>query len=139
MLPTDAVNPLYASLGALPGFHTSFSPVLMPQAPMAAAGYVQPAQVLAARTGDVSAERAPKDQPYLMPPVYDQLTPLSSKQKDYKEGGQAVKFETFSGMQDKLKALTFIQQFDAAYSGGNFTESSKVRKAATFLKGNALQ
>ena len=99
MLPTDALNPLYASLGALPGFHTSFSLVLMPQALMAAAGYVQPAQVLAARTGDVSAERAPKDQPYLMPPVYDQLTPLSSKQKDYKEGGQAVKFETFSGMQ----------------------------------------
>lgn len=50
-----------------------------------------------------------------------------------------MKFETFTGLQNKLKALTFIQQFDAAYSGGNFTESSKVRKAATFLKGNALQ
>ncbi len=50
-----------------------------------------------------------------------------------------MKFDTFHGTKDKLKALAFIQQFDAAFSGGNFTEASKVRKAASFLKGNALQ
>ena len=57
------------------------------------------------------------------------------KPKDYKEGGSAVKFDSFDGQKNKLKALTFIQQFDAAFSGGHFTESSKVRKAASFLKG----
>ena len=76
--------------------------------------------------------------PFLQQPVYDNLTPKGAA-KDYDEGGKAVKFESFSGTQDRLKALTFIQQFDAAYSGGNFTESSKIRKAATFLNKNALQ
>ena len=76
--------------------------------------------------------------PFLQPPAYDNLTP-KGRAKDFKEGGSAVKFDTFTGVQDRQKALIFLQQFDAAYSGGNFTESSKVRKAATFLKGNALQ
>ncbi|MCO5563833.1 hypothetical protein L7F22_017482 [Adiantum nelumboides] len=61
------------------------------------------------------------------------------KAKDYKEGGAAVKFDSFDGQKNKLKALIFLQQFDAAFSGGHFTEASKVRKAASFLKGNALQ
>ena len=38
-----------------------------------------------------------------------------------------------------MKVLTFLQQFDAVYLGGHFTEPSNVRKAATFLKGNSLQ
>ncbi|MCO5595971.1 hypothetical protein L7F22_050023 [Adiantum nelumboides] len=71
-------------------------------------------------------------------PAYDNLTP-KGKPKDYKEGGEAVKFDTFHGIHDKLKALLFLQQFDAAFAGGNSTESSKLRKAATFLKTNALQ
>ncbi|MCO5607367.1 hypothetical protein L7F22_061563 [Adiantum nelumboides] len=58
-------------------------------------------------------------------PVYDNLTP-KGKPKDYKEGGQAVKFDTFHGTHDKLKALLFLQQFDGAFTGGNFTESSKI-------------
>ncbi|MCO5603050.1 hypothetical protein L7F22_057193 [Adiantum nelumboides] len=69
---------------------------------------------------------------------YDNLTALG-KPKPYKEGGQAVKFETFSGFDDMTKALSFLQQFDTAFAGGNFTEASKVRKATTFLKGNARQ
>ena len=73
-------------------------------------------------------------QPLLQP----SLSPLG-KPKDYKEGGSAVKFDSFDGQKNKLKALTFLQQFDAAFSGGHFTEFSKVRKAASFLKGNALQ
>ncbi|MCO5589100.1 hypothetical protein L7F22_043066 [Adiantum nelumboides] len=60
--------------------------------------------------------------------------PEQGKPKDYEEGGQAVKFDTFHGTHDKLKALLFLLQFDAAFAGGNFTESSKIRKAATFLK-----
>ena len=66
------------------------------------------------------------------------LNPVG-KAKDYKEGGAAVKFDSFDGQKNKVKALTFLQQFDAAFSGGHFTEASKVRKAASFLKGNALQ
>ncbi|MCO5563825.1 hypothetical protein L7F22_017474 [Adiantum nelumboides] len=61
------------------------------------------------------------------------------KAKDYKEGGALVKFDSFDGQKNKLKALIFLQQFDAAFSGGHFTEALKVRKAVSFLKGNALQ
>lgn len=139
MMPIEAINPLYANIGLQPGYQTMQTPLVMPGVPNAMAGFSQLSGQMAARTGELGAERVPRGLPYLQPPVYDNLTPLSTKAKDYKEGGQAVKFETFSGTQDKLKALTFIQQFDAAYTGGNFTESSKVRKAATFLKGNALQ
>ncbi|MCO5561289.1 hypothetical protein L7F22_014910 [Adiantum nelumboides] len=76
--------------------------------------------------------------PLLNAPIYDNFTP-KGKPKNYKEGGQAVKFDTFHGTHDKLKALLFLHQIDAAFAGGNFTESSKIRKAATFLKTNALQ
>ncbi|MCO5609251.1 hypothetical protein L7F22_063475 [Adiantum nelumboides] len=76
--------------------------------------------------------------PLLNAPAYDNLTP-KGKPEDYKEGGQAVNFDTFHGTHDKLKALLSLQQFDAAFARGNFTKSSKVRKAATFLKTSALQ
>ncbi|MCO5547701.1 hypothetical protein L7F22_001152 [Adiantum nelumboides] len=36
-------------------------------------------------------------------------------------------------------AQNLNMQFDAAFAGGNFKESSKIRKAATFLKTDALQ
>ena len=111
----------------------------MPATPVTRAEISRPLEHMAARTGEARTEKVPRDLPFLLPPVYDHLTPKSSKPKDYKEGGQSVKFVTFSGMQDKLKASTFIKQFDAAFTGGNFSEPSMVRKAATFLKGNALQ
>ncbi|MCO5552007.1 hypothetical protein L7F22_005515 [Adiantum nelumboides] len=76
--------------------------------------------------------------PLLNAPAYDNLT-SKGKPKDYKVGGQAVWYDTFHGTHDKLKALLFLQQFDAAFAGGNFTEFSKIRKAATFPKTNALQ
>ncbi|MCO5571836.1 hypothetical protein L7F22_025584 [Adiantum nelumboides] len=40
---------------------------------------------------------------------------------------------------EPLARLSFLQQFDKAYAGGNFTEASKVRKAATYLTGNVGQ
>lgn len=55
------------------------------------------------------------------------------------KGKAAVKFEMYNAAREKLKALTFLQQFDATYVEGNFTESSKIHKATTFLKGNMLQ
>ncbi|MCO5551821.1 hypothetical protein L7F22_005324 [Adiantum nelumboides] len=69
---------------------------------------------------------------------YDNLTPLE-KPTPYKEGGKGVTFTTFIGFDDRKKALSFLQQFDKAYTGGNFIEASKVRKAATYLIGNAGQ
>ncbi|MCO5558209.1 hypothetical protein L7F22_011788 [Adiantum nelumboides] len=48
-------------------------------------------------------------------------------------------FDTFHGTHDKLKALQFLQLFNAAFAGGNFAKYSKIRTAATFLKTNALQ
>ncbi len=44
---------------------------------------------------------------FLKPTMYDHLTPLGTH-KDYKEGGQSVKFDTFHGTKDKMKALAFI-------------------------------
>ncbi|MCO5571927.1 hypothetical protein L7F22_025678 [Adiantum nelumboides] len=80
----------------------------------------------------------PNSVPMFQSLPYDNLTPLE-KPTPYKEGGKGVTFTTFTGFDDRKKALSFLQQFDKAYAGGNFTEASKVRKAATYLTGNAGQ
>ena len=49
------------------------------------------------------------------PSSYDGLTPMGPP-TTYKEGGASVQFDTFDGETDKMTALTFIQQFDAAFS-----------------------
>ena len=66
----------------------------------------------------------------LAPPVYDGLGPMGPPSA-YKEGGTSVKFDTFDGAKDKKNAMIFIQQIDAAFSGGNFTEVSKIRKVVS--------
>lgn len=66
--------------------------------------------------------------------MYDGLD-ARTRIKDYKKGGSSVKFEVFHGHSERSMALTFIQQFDTRFMGGIFYESSKIRKAATFLKG----
>ncbi|MCO5566335.1 hypothetical protein L7F22_020012 [Adiantum nelumboides] len=104
-------NPMYDNIGVQPGFQ------------------IVPGGIGVSPNTDI---------PLLKPPVYDSLTP-KGKAKDRKEGGQAVKFEPFFGTTERMKALIFLQQFDAAFTGRNFTEASKIRKAASFLKGNALQ
>ncbi|MCO5594957.1 hypothetical protein L7F22_048994 [Adiantum nelumboides] len=122
---------------AIVGKGLTFDSYGMPGANMNMAGFAQPDaqnQNMAGRPG----MNFGSGMPLLNAPAYDNLTP-KGKLKDYKEGGQAVKFDTFHGTHDKLKALLFLQQFDAAFAGGNFTEASKIRKAATFLKTNALQ
>ncbi|MCO5568311.1 hypothetical protein L7F22_022010 [Adiantum nelumboides] len=54
---------------------------------------------------------------------YDNLTPVEKPTPD--KGGKGVTFSTFSGFDDRKKALSFLQQFDKVYAGGNFTEASK--------------
>ncbi|MCO5575341.1 hypothetical protein L7F22_029141 [Adiantum nelumboides] len=130
-------NPMYDNISVQPGFQIVPGSIGMAGTDLGTAGpsrpYVRPMD-LSGGTG-VSPNT---DIPLLKPPVYDSLTP-KGKAKDYKEGGQAVKFEPFFGTTDRMKALIFLQQFDATFTGGNFTEASKIRKAASFLKGNALQ
>ncbi|MCO5585856.1 hypothetical protein L7F22_039789 [Adiantum nelumboides] len=69
---------------------------------------------------------------------FDNLESMD-KPKPYKEGGQSVQFDTFSGFDERTKVFSFLEQFDKAFEGRNFTEASKVKKAASFLKGNASQ
>ncbi|MCO5549173.1 hypothetical protein L7F22_002640 [Adiantum nelumboides] len=128
---------MYGNIGVQPGFQCAASSYGMPGANMGMAGFARPDaqnQNMVGRRG----VNFGSGMPLLNAPAYDNLTP-KGKPKDYKEGGQVVKFDTFHGTHDKLKALLFLQQFDAAFAGGNFTEASKIRKAATFLKTNALQ
>ncbi|MCO5590838.1 hypothetical protein L7F22_044813 [Adiantum nelumboides] len=97
------------------GFQYAAGSYRMPEANMGMAGFSQPdAQNLnmASRPGGNFGS----GMPLLNAPHYDNLTP-KGKPKDYKEGGQAVKFDTFHGTHDKLKALLFLQQFDAAFPG----------------------
>ncbi|MCO5603644.1 hypothetical protein L7F22_057795 [Adiantum nelumboides] len=136
-VPPSGSNPMYGNIGVQPGFQCAAGSYGMPGANMGMAGFAQPDaqnQNMAGRPG----MNFGSGMPLLNAPAYDNLTP-KGKPKDYKEGGQAVKFDTFHGTHDKLKALLFLQQLDAAFAGGNFTEASMIRKAATFLKTNALQ
>ncbi|MCO5576632.1 hypothetical protein L7F22_030447 [Adiantum nelumboides] len=68
---------------------------------------------------------------------YDFLEDKSKKVCEFKEHGQSIKFETFSGYKDASKALSFIQQFDIAFAGGRYSEHSKIRRAVSYFKGNA--
>ncbi|MCO5575764.1 hypothetical protein L7F22_029568 [Adiantum nelumboides] len=124
-MPPGGGNPLYGNIGVQPGFQCPAGSYGMPGVNLGMAGFAQPdAQNLnmAGRPG----VNFGSGMPLLNAPAYDNLTP-KGKPKDYKEGGQAVKFDTFHGTHDNLKALLFLQQFDAAFAGGNFTEASKIR------------
>ncbi|MCO5588705.1 hypothetical protein L7F22_042664 [Adiantum nelumboides] len=108
-------KPMYGNIGVQPGFQCAAGSYGMPGVNMGMAGFAQPdAQNLnmASRPGGNFGS----GMPLLNAPAYDNRTP-KGKPKDYKEGGQAVKFDTFHGTHDKLKALLFLQQFDAAFAG----------------------
>ena len=98
-MPPNTFNPMYGNLGMQPGLQTGMHGMSgMPGVGMFNNPYMgNPTQV-----------------PFLQPPVYN-LTP-KGRAKDFKEGGFAVKFDTFTGAQDRQKALIFLQHFDAAYS-----------------------
>ena len=56
----------------------------------------------------------------------------------FKEGGKNVTFLTYDGSYGQVdKVLNFIQQFDAAFGGENFTESSKLRHMSMYLQKSA--
>ena len=56
------------------------------------------------------------------------------KAQKFKEGGKNVTFITYDGSYGQTdKLLNFIQQFDAAFGGEDFTESSKLRHVSMYL------
>ena len=128
-------NPMYGNIGMQPGFQGVQGSFGMSQGTFGMAGFPNQPPPLVQSSPFVG------DRGMMMPPgsVLMMPAPPVEKPKPYKEGGAAVQFDTFRGFEDRTKALSFIQQFDAAFAGGNFTEASKVRKTATFLKGNASQ
>ena len=55
----------------------------------------------------------------------------AKKLRKFKEGAKSVTFQTFDGSYGNVdKVLTFVQQFDAAFGGEDFTEASKLRNVA---------
>lgn len=55
----------------------------------------------------------------------------AKKLRKFKEGAKSVTFQTFDGSYGNVdKIPTFIQQFDAAFGGEDFTEASKLRNVA---------
>ncbi|MCO5592049.1 hypothetical protein L7F22_046043 [Adiantum nelumboides] len=110
-------NPMYDNIGVQPGFRIVPGSIGMAGTDLGMAGPARPY----VRPMDLSGGTCVSpntDIPLLKPPVYDSLTP-KGKAMDYKEGGQAVKFEPFFGTTDRMKALIFLHQFDAAFTGGN--------------------
>ncbi|MCO5554927.1 hypothetical protein L7F22_008466 [Adiantum nelumboides] len=93
-------NPMYGSIGMQPGFQSQ-------------------------NNSSQGTQMNLNSVPMFQSLPYDNLTPLE-KPTLYKEGGKGVTSTTFSGFDDKKKALSFLQQFDKVYAGGNFTEASKV-------------
>ncbi len=128
-------------IGMQPGLQSVQSSFGMPEGTFGMAGFPNqhiPSVYTSPVVGDPGVPLPPVHIPMMQTLPTDPMTAYE-KPKPYKEGGAAVQFDIFRGFEDRTKALSFIQQFDAAFAGGNFTESSKVRKAATFLKGNASQ
>ncbi|MCO5586728.1 hypothetical protein L7F22_040670 [Adiantum nelumboides] len=56
----------------------------------------------------------PNGVPTLQSLPYENLTPLE-KPKPYKEDGRVVTIKTFSGFDDRKKALSFLEQFDKVF------------------------
>ncbi|MCO5596451.1 hypothetical protein L7F22_050514 [Adiantum nelumboides] len=129
-MPGMMPNPMYGTIGCQPGFQGTQGYFGVPQDTFGIAGFSgQPANMApgAQNLSDHGAHTASTTVPIMQTLPYDNLTALG-KPKPYKEGGQAVKFETFSGFDDMTKALSFLQQFDTAFAGGNFTEASKAAR-----------
>ena len=64
----------------------------------------------------------------------------SRKLQKFREGGKNITFQSYDGSYGATdKVLAFIQQFDAAFGGEDFTESSKLRHVAMHFTKAARQ
>ncbi|MCO5562471.1 hypothetical protein L7F22_016098 [Adiantum nelumboides] len=137
---TMMCNPMYGSFGMQLGCQSTQGQFGMLQANFGMPGITNQQPFVASSGQNNSGQGTqmnPNNVSMFQSLPYDNLT-LLEKPTPYK-GGKGVTFTTFTGFDDRKKALSSLQQFDKAYAGGNFTEASNVRKAATFLKGNAGQ
>ncbi|MCO5606822.1 hypothetical protein L7F22_061025 [Adiantum nelumboides] len=121
-------NPMYGGIGMQPGFQSTQGQFGMPQANFGMVGITNQ-QPFVASPGQLNSGQGTQMNPNSVPMFqslpFDILTPLE-KPTPYKEGGKGVTFTTFTGFDDRKKALSFLQQFDKAYAGGNFTEAFKI-------------
>ncbi|MCO5592163.1 hypothetical protein L7F22_046159 [Adiantum nelumboides] len=134
-------NPMYANIGMQPGFQGTQGQFGMSQGTLGMAGFsIPPVKMTPGHRFviDQGVQMAPTCVPIMQTVSYDNLESMD-KPKSYEEGGQSVQFDTLSGFDERTKAFSFLEQFDKVFVGRNFTEASKVGKAATFLKGNASQ
>ena len=62
------------------------------------------------------------------------------KLETFKEGGKNITFLSYEGSYGQTdKVLAFVQQFDAAFDGEHFTETSKLRHVAMHFQKSARQ
>ena len=62
------------------------------------------------------------------------------KLETFREGGKNITFFSYDGSYGQTnKVLAFVQQFDAAFSGGHFMERSKLRHVAMYIQKSAQQ
>ena len=90
-------------------------------------------QVLLIRTGSEEGEHARRTNGRRVRPQR-----AWKRAQKFKEGGKNVTFLTYDGSYGQVdKVLNFVQQFDAAFGGENFTESSKLRHMSMYLQKSA--
>ncbi|MCO5572592.1 hypothetical protein L7F22_026348 [Adiantum nelumboides] len=132
-------NPMYANIGMQPGFEGTQGLFGVSQGNLSMAGFSIPLVKMTPRHQHVigqGVQMAPTGVPIMQTVPFDNLESMD-KPKLYKEGGQSVQYDTFSGFDKGIKAFFFLEQFEKAFARRNFTKASKVSKAASFLKGNA--
>ncbi|MCO5565097.1 hypothetical protein L7F22_018768 [Adiantum nelumboides] len=122
-------NHLYANIGMQPEFQGTQGQFGVSQGNLGMVGFSIPPVKLTPghqHVTDQKVQMAPTDADYL----FDNLESMD-KPTPYK-GGQSVQFDTFCGFDERTKDFSFLEQFDKAFVRRNFTEDSKVRKAASF-------
>ncbi|MCO5571230.1 hypothetical protein L7F22_024966 [Adiantum nelumboides] len=102
-------NPMYGGIGLQPRFQSTHGQFGMPQASFGMAGIVNQ-QPYMTPPGQFNSGQGTQINPNSVPMFqslpYDNLTPLE-KPTSYKEGGKGVTFTTFTGFDDRKKALSF--------------------------------
>ncbi|MCO5566869.1 hypothetical protein L7F22_020552 [Adiantum nelumboides] len=113
-------NPIYGGIGLQPGFQSTHGQFGMPQASFGMAGIANQ-QPYMTSPGQFNSGQGTQINPNSVPMFqslpYDNLTPLE-KPTPYKEGGKGVTFTTFTGFDDRKKALSFSSSLTRPMQGG---------------------
>ncbi|MCO5586257.1 hypothetical protein L7F22_040196 [Adiantum nelumboides] len=129
-------NPMYANIGMQRRFWGTQGQFGVSQGNLGMVGFSIPLVNMTPRQQEVTGQgvqMAPTGVSIMQIVSFDNLESMD-KPKPYEKGGQSIQFDTFNGFDERTKAFSFLEQFDKAFAGRNFTEASKVKKAASFLK-----